>query len=85
MNGPIYVAGHGGLVGSAIMRRLRRDGRTDILARTREELDLRDQRAVHEFIRREAPGCIFVAAARRRNSRQLAQTSRLDECLRPRR
>jgi GDP-L-fucose synthase len=63
-NGPIYVAGHGGLVGSAIVRRLQREGRTDILTRTRDELDLRDQRAVHEFIRRETPGCIFVAAAR---------------------
>jgi GDP-L-fucose synthase len=63
-NGPIYVAGHAGLVGSAIVRRLQGDGRTDILMRTREELDLGDQRAVHEFIRREAPRCIFVAAAR---------------------
>lgn len=63
-NGPIYVAGHGGLVGSAIMRRLQRQGRTDILTRNRDELDLRDQRAVHEFIRLEAPRCIFVAAAR---------------------
>jgi len=63
-NGPIYVAGHGGLVGSAIMRRLQSEGRSDILTRTRDELDLRDQRAVHEFIRREAPRCIFVAAAR---------------------
>ncbi|HSY52604.1 MAG TPA: GDP-L-fucose synthase [Thermoanaerobaculia bacterium] len=63
-NGPIYVAGHGGLVGSAIMRRLQGQGRADILTRGRDELDLRDQRAVHEFIRREAPRCIFVAAAR---------------------
>ena len=62
--GPIYVAGHGGLVGSAIVRRLNAVGRADILTRTRNELDLRDQPAVHEFIRREAPGCIFVAAAR---------------------
>jgi GDP-L-fucose synthase len=63
-NGPIYVAGHRGLVGSAIVRRLQRDGRTDVIMRTRDELDLRDQRAVHEFIRREAPRCVFVAAAR---------------------
>jgi GDP-L-fucose synthase len=63
-NGPIYVAGHSGLVGSAIMRRLQLEGRTDILTRTRDDLDLRDQRAVHDFIRREAPSCIFIAAAR---------------------
>jgi len=62
--GPIYVAGHRGMVGSAIVRKLQAAGRTDIVTRTREELDLRDQRAVHEFIRAEAPGCIFVAAAR---------------------
>jgi GDP-L-fucose synthase len=62
--GPIYVAGHGGLVGSAIVRRLQAVGRTDVITRTRGELDLRDQRAVHEFIRSEKPGCIFVAAAR---------------------
>jgi GDP-L-fucose synthase len=62
--GPIYVAGHRGLVGSAIVRKLHAVGRTDILMRTRNELDLLDQRAVHEFIRGQAPGCIFLAAAR---------------------
>jgi GDP-L-fucose synthase len=60
----IFVAGHRGLVGSAIVRRLEAAGHRDILTRTREELDLTDQRAVHEFFRTEKPEFIFLAAAR---------------------
>ena len=60
----IYVAGHRGMVGSAIVRRLQQGGCTDIVTRTRQELDLLDQRAVHEFLAREKPDYIFLAAAR---------------------
>jgi GDP-L-fucose synthase len=60
----IYVAGHAGMVGSAIVRRLREKGYQSILARSRLELDLMDQRAVREFLALERPDYIFIAAAR---------------------
>jgi len=60
----IYVAGHAGMVGSAIVRRLREKGYGSILARSRSELDLMDQRAVREFLAHERPDYIFIAAAR---------------------
>ena len=59
----IFIAGHRGLVGSAIRRRLERDGYHNFLLRTREELDLRDQTAVNAFFERERPEYIFMAAA----------------------
>jgi GDP-L-fucose synthase len=62
--GRIYVAGHRGLVGSAIVRRLRSAGHTDILVRTRAELDLRDARAVDAFFEAERPAQVYLAAAR---------------------
>ena len=63
-NASIYVAGHRGLVGSAIWRRLQQLGFTRLLGRTRAELDLLDAAAVREFYRREKPEFVFVAAAR---------------------
>jgi GDP-L-fucose synthase len=60
----IFVSGHRGLVGSAIVRRLVAGGYTNLITRTREELDLLDQRAVHEFLRAERPDYIFGAAAK---------------------
>ncbi len=60
----IYVAGHRGMVGSAIVRRLRAGGYRQIITRTRSELDLLDQAAVHEFMHRIRPDYVFVAAAR---------------------
>lgn len=60
----IYVAGHRGLVGSAICRRLQQEGYGNLLVRTRRELDLLDQRAVEEFFARERPEYVFLAAAR---------------------
>jgi GDP-L-fucose synthase len=60
----IYVAGHRGMAGSAIVRRLRARGYDDLLMRTRSELDLTDQRAVFEFLARETPDYIFLAAAK---------------------
>ena len=60
----IYVAGHRGMVGSALVRRLQAGGYTNLLLRTRAELDLLDQRAVREFIAAERPDYTFIAAAR---------------------
>lgn len=60
----IYVAGHKGMVGSAIVRRLQQGGYTRLITRTRQELDLLNQRAVHDFLMSEKPDYIFVAAAR---------------------
>jgi GDP-L-fucose synthase len=60
----IYVAGHRGMVGSALVRTLKAKGYTNILTRTREELDLLDQRAVYDFLQVEKPDYIFIAAAK---------------------
>ena len=60
----IFVAGHNGMVGSAIVRRLRAGGYTNMLLRTRAELDLLDQPAVMRFFAEEKPDYVFMAAAR---------------------
>jgi len=60
----IYVAGHRGLVGSAIVRRLEREGYSNLILRTHSELDLEDQRAVADFFEREKPDYVFLAAAK---------------------
>jgi len=60
----IYVAGHRGLVGSAIVRRLEGAGFRNLILRTSQELDLRDQARVKEFFEREKPEYVFLAAAR---------------------
>ncbi len=60
----IYVAGHRGLVGSAIVRKLRAEGYTNLVLRTSKELDLRNQAAVSEFFEREKPEYLFLAAAK---------------------
>ena len=60
----IYVAGHRGLVGSAILRRLKQAGFTNLLCCSLSQLDLRDQGAVARFFRREQPQYVFLAAAR---------------------
>ena len=60
----IYVAGHRGMVGSAIVRRLRRAGFENLIVRTSRELDLRRQTEVEEFFRRERPDRVFLAAAK---------------------
>ncbi|MBK9251803.1 MAG: GDP-L-fucose synthase [Proteobacteria bacterium] len=60
----IFVAGHRGLVGSAIVRRLAREAGADLLLRTRQELDLTDQAAVLDFFERERPDQVYLAAAR---------------------
>jgi len=60
----IFVAGHRGMVGSAIHRRLIEVGYTNILTRTSNELDLRDQAAVADFFAKEKPEYVFLAAAK---------------------
>lgn len=60
----IYVAGHRGMVGTALVRRLERGGYRNLLTRSRAELDLLDQAAVFDFLGREKPDYIFLAAAR---------------------
>lgn len=60
----IYIAGHRGMVGSAIVRRLKAAGYTNLVTRDRKELNLLDQRSTHEFLSVEKPEYIFMAAAR---------------------
>ena len=60
----IYVAGHRGMVGSALLRRLRAGGYDNLLLRTRAEVDLLDQAAVRAFIAAERPDYVFIAAAK---------------------
>ena len=61
---PIFVAGHQGLVGSALVRRLRAEGAGPLLLRTRAELDLRSAGAVERFFAEHRPGQVYLAAAR---------------------
>ncbi|MDP1677522.1 MAG: GDP-L-fucose synthase [Bacteroidota bacterium] len=63
-NAKIYVAGHRGLVGSAIVRLLRGQGFTNLIVRTHAELELADQLAVRSFFEKEKPDYVFLAAAK---------------------
>lgn len=60
----IYVAGHRGMVGSSIVRRLNKEAYTNIITRTSAELDLRNQQAVNDFFSKEKPDYVFLAAAK---------------------
>jgi GDP-L-fucose synthase len=60
----IYVAGHRGLVGSALVRRFRRGGYSNLLVRSHNDLELTDRQAVRDFLQRERPEYIFLAAAK---------------------
>ena len=64
LNSKIYIAGHNGMAGSAIVRQLRQRGYQQLLLRNRDELDLTQQHAVREFFLRERPDYVFLAAAR---------------------
>ncbi|KYP15134.1 GDP-L-fucose synthase [Flavihumibacter sp. CACIAM 22H1] len=64
INSKIYIAGHRGMVGSAIMRRLQSAGFTNFITRTSAQLDLRNQAAVGEFFALEKPDYVFLAAAK---------------------
>lgn len=63
-SGRFYVAGHRGLVGSAIVRRLERAGFTDVFGATSSELDLRDRTAVFRYVEANRPAYLAVAAAK---------------------
>ena len=63
-NAKIYVAGHRGLLGSALVRKLQSQGFTNLLLRTSSELDLRDQAKTTQFLQAEKPEYVFVSAAR---------------------
>lgn len=63
-NAKIYVAGHRGMVGSAIERELRRQGYNNIITRSHSELDLLNQQAVEDFFAQETPEYVFLAAAK---------------------
>jgi GDP-L-fucose synthase len=60
----VYIAGHRGMVGSAILRKLEKEGFTNIITRTSKELDLRNQVAVADFFATEKPDYVFLAAAK---------------------
>lgn len=60
----IYIAGHNGMVGSAIARKLQQQGYTQIITRTSKELDLRNQQEVNNFFATEKPEYVFLAAAK---------------------
>lgn len=60
----IYIAGHGGMVGSAILRKLKSEGFDNIITRKSSVLDLRNQQAVYEFFEKEKPEYVFLAAAK---------------------
>ena len=63
-NSKIYVAGHRGMVGSALVRKLEHEGYSNIVTRTSTELDLRNQQAVADFFAQEKPDYVFLAAAK---------------------
>ena len=63
-NAKIYVAGHRGMVGSALVRRLESEGYHNLIVRTSRELDLRNQQAVADFFAAEKPDYVFLAAAK---------------------
>jgi len=63
-NDKIYVTGHNGMVGSAIVRKLREKGFINIITRSSSELDLTDQKNVHNFLQEEKPDYVVIAAAK---------------------
>lgn len=64
LNDKIYIAGHRGMVGSAILRQLKHRGYTNFVLKTSSELDLRNQQAVTDFFAQEKPDYVFLAAAK---------------------
>ena len=63
-NSKIYIAGHNGLVGSAIVRVLKKKGYSNILFAERSKLDLKDQKKVYNYLKKNKPKFIFIAAAK---------------------
>lgn len=63
-NAKIYVAGHNGMVGSAIVRQLKKEGFVNIIGKSSKEMDLKNQNLVNEFFEQEKPDYVFLAAAK---------------------
>src|ERR1035437_4792540 len=63
-NSKIFIAGHGGLVGSALVRALKKQGYKNLILKTHKELDLLDQKKVSDFFKKEKPEFVFMAAAK---------------------
>ena len=63
-NSKIFIAGHNGMVGSAIKRRLSKEGYDNIITRDKKDLDLLDQRSVYNFFQKSKPEYVFLAAAK---------------------
>ncbi len=63
-NSKIYVAGHKGLVGSAILRKLKLKGFKNVIFRSKKQLDLKNQENVLKFLKKNKPDFIFIAAAK---------------------
>ncbi len=64
LNSKIYLAGHKGLVGSAILRKLKSKGYKNVIYRSKKQLDLKNQRKVQNFLKKHKPDFIFIAAAK---------------------
>ena len=64
LNDKIFIAGHRGMVGSAILRQLKAKGYTNFILKASSELDLRNQQAVADFFEKEKPDYVFLAAAK---------------------
>ena len=64
LNSKIYISGHTGLVGSAILRKLKKDGYKKLIFAKRSELDLTNQKRVLNFLKKHKPDFIFIAAAK---------------------
>ena len=64
LSSKIYIAGHRGLVGSAIVRALKKQGYNNFILRTHSELDLLDQKSATDFFKKEKPEYVFLAAAK---------------------
>jgi GDP-L-fucose synthase len=63
-NAKVYIAGHNGMVGSSLVRKLKNEGFTNIILRSSKDLDLRSQNSVHDFFNNERPEYVFLAAAK---------------------
>ncbi len=63
-NSKIFIAGHRGMVGAAVTKKLTGEGFTNLITRTSKELDLRNQQAVNDFFEKEKPEYVFLAAAK---------------------
>ncbi|MEI8137217.1 MAG: NAD-dependent epimerase/dehydratase family protein, partial [Bacteroidota bacterium] len=64
LSAKIFIAGHRGMVGSAILRNLEKKGYSNFILKTSKELDLRDQKQVADFFEKEKPNYVFLAAAK---------------------